>query len=61
MNARTMQGLSIEIDNFVAEVAMWIQLERTRRSLQQDKLYDQMSIKVFIDLFTGEQVRRKKL
>ena len=56
-----MQGSSIEIDNFVAEAAMWIQLERTRRSLQQDNLYDQMSIKVFIDLFTGEQVRRKKL
>ena len=61
MNARPMQGSSIEIDNFVAEATMWIQLERTRRSLQQDKLYDQMSIKVFIDLFTGEQVRRKKL
>ena len=55
-----MQGSSIEIDNFVAEAAMWIQLERTRRSLQQDNLYDQMSIKVFIDSFTGEQVRGDK-
>ena len=35
--------------------------EYIRNQLQEDKLYDQMSIKVFIDLFTGEQVRRKKL
>ena len=28
--------------------------------LQEDKLYDQMSIKVFIDSFTGEQVRGDK-
>lgn len=34
--------------------------EYIRIQLQEDKLYDQMSIKVFIDPFTGEQVRGDK-
>ena len=34
--------------------------EYTRNQLREDKLYDQMSIKEFIDAFTGEQVRGKK-
>ena len=31
--------------------------EYTRNQLREDKLYDQMSMKEFIDAFTGEQVR----
>ena len=34
--------------------------EYIRTQLQEDKLYDQMSMKEFIDPFTGEQVRRDK-
>ena len=34
--------------------------EYIRNQLQEDKLYDQMSMKEFIDPFTGEQVRRDK-
>ena len=31
-----------------------------QNQLQEDKLYDQMSLKEFIDLFTGEPVERGK-
>ena len=34
--------------------------EYTRNQLREDKLYDQMSMKAFIDAFTGEQVREIK-
>lgn len=34
--------------------------EYIRNQLQEDKLFDQMSMKEFIDPFTGEQVRRDK-
>lgn len=50
----------METDILGVKDIMLIQLEKRRNQLQEDLEYDQMSLKEYIDPFTGELVQQGK-